>query len=188
MLKNDGNITRYIGGGKIYFTPKGETDVREFGECQEAKVSISTEVAEAINKDSCMAVKAGKFVKAINATIEFTTQNISIENMALARLGKIEDVEFQTGETLPDGSSASENTTIKCIKAGSNPIIEGSIKFVGDECGDEKPVLIVHNAVLSPSGEFAYIADDVQTLGFSGEVLDTDKGYFDEYRMEVKKD
>lgn len=184
MLKKDNAIIRYIGGGKVFFTPKGGTE-REIGECQSANVSIETELAEAINRDNCMAVKAGKMVKAINGKVEFTTQNINLDNMAMSMLGKVEDVAFKTGDTLPDGTTATADISIKCIKAGQMPILEGALKFVGDSCGDEKPVLVIHNAIISPNGTFEYITEEYQKLGFSGEVLKADKGYFEEYRMAV---
>ncbi len=185
MLKNDENISRYIGGGKIYFTPKGEDVEREIGECQSATVSIEVETKDALNRDDCMAKKAAKAVTAINGKIEFSTQNINADNMAMSMLGKVEDISFVVGDVLPDGSTASAQTTLKRIRAGQNPIFEGKVKFVGDECGDEKPVLVVYNAILTPSGNFEYISDEYQKLSFSGEILKTNDGYFDEYRMPV---
>lgn len=185
MLKKDNQISRYIGGGKMYFKPKGGADWREFGEVQEAKVNISAEYAEAINKDNCVFVKAGKFTKSMSGTVELSVQNVSLENLAMARLGKLEDVAFKTGDTLPDSTVATKDITIKCINAGANPIIEGAIKFIGDGCGDQKLILEVPKAVVTPNGDFAYIADEYQTLGFSGEILKDGDIYFKEYIMDV---
>lgn len=185
MLKKDNKIERYIGGGKVYFTPK-DGEEREIGEIQSASLSLDVETKDAMNYDDCMAKKSAKAVSAINGTIKFETNNINIENMNMYMLGKVENVAFATGDTLPDGSTATADTTIKCIKGATNPILEGSLKFIGDECGDIKPVLVIHNAVFTPDGDFNYIAEEWQKLGFSGEVLNTSKGYFDEYRMELK--
>lgn len=187
MLTKNNNIERYIGGGKIYIKLKGETEWREVGEIQKATVRGEVETVEAINYDSCMAITSARAPKKFTGSAEFSTNNINIENMAIAMLGKIEDVTFNTGDTLPDNTTATKEITIKCIKAGKSPIIEGSLKFIGDECGDVKPVFDIHNAIITPAEPFDYIAQEFQQLGFKAEILKTQKGYYDEYRMAVSK-
>ncbi len=188
MIKNgDNGIERYIGGGKIYFTLKGESVEREIGECLSANVSIEVQTAEALSHDDCMSKKVDLAVKSIGGKIEFTTQNVNAKNMAMSMLGSVESVSVKSGDKLPDGSVASKNMTIQKIKAGTTPILQGSIKFVGDSCGDKKAVLVVHNAVITPKGNFNYIADEFQKLEFSGEIMGSENGYFDEYRMDIQK-
>ncbi len=182
MLSND----RYIGGGKLFFTPVGvgATEV-EFGEVQEAKLKFNVTTKDAVNKDQVIAKKVAKVVTAVDATIDFTTQITNAHNTAMAMLGTLESETFEIGDTLPDGTVATAQTVIPVIKAGEKPLIEGELKFVGDEDGDAKPVLLIYNAVITPTGDIGYIMDDFTKLSFSGEVLKTDAGYAKEYRMTV---
>lgn len=182
MITKNGNISRYIGGGELLYTPKGGTE-RKIGEIQSAKFSLNAEFAEAYDRSSSMKKLSAKVTKSISGKLEFTTNNVNLENMAMALAGKVEDVTFGAGEKLPDGSTAAAATTLKCIKGGTNPIIEGSFKFIGDSDGDEKPILVIYRANVTASGEFDYIAEEHQQLSFSGEVLEDDGKYFDEYRM-----
>ncbi len=188
MIKNgDKGIERYIGGGRIYFTPKGESVEREIGECLGASVRIEVQTADALAHDGCISKKVDLAVKSIGGKVEFTTQNINAANMAMGMLGDVESVSIKSGEKLPDGTTASKNLTIQKIKAGTKPIFQGSIKFVGDTCGDKRAVLVVYNAVITPKGNFNYIADEFQKLEFSGEIMESENGYFDEYRIDVQK-
>ena len=57
--------------------------------------------------------------------------------------------------------------------------------FVGDEDGDQKPVMLIHNAAITTSGDIPMISEDFAKLAFEGAVLKTDKGYTDEYFMAV---
>jgi hypothetical protein len=45
--------------------------------------------------------------------------------------------------------------------------------------------LLIYSAVITPSGDIAYIAEDFGKLSFEGAVLKTADGYAKEYRMTV---
>lgn len=184
MLKND----RYIGGGKLFFIPLVNgvvgTEV-EIGEVQEANLSFSVQTADAYSKDSVMKKLVDKVAKEISATIKFTTQIRNAKNTAMAMFGTEKTETFAIGDTLPDGTTAATEVEIPVIEAGTQPIVEGQLKFVGDEDGKHKPVLIVYNAVITPTGDIGYIVDDFSKLSFEGAVLETEKGYAKEYRMTV---
>jgi hypothetical protein len=180
MIRNN----RFIGGGKLYFTASGGTEV-EIGEIQEASLTFSVTTKDAFSKDQVMQKKVDKVVTAIEARIKFTTQITNAHNTAMAMLGESTTESFGIGDTLPDGSIAAEAVDIPVIKAGTKPLIEGQLKFVGDEDGDTKPVLVVFNAVITPTGDIGYIMDDFSKLSFEGEVLETVDGYANEYRMSV---
>lgn len=184
MILKDANTSRYIGGGELLHTPKGGTE-RKIGEIQSAKFSLNAEFAEAYDRSSSMKKLSAKVTKSISGKLEFTTNNVNLENMAMALGGKVEDVAFASGAKLPDGTTAAAAVTLKCIKGATNPIIEGSFKFVGDSDGDEKPILVIYKANVTANGEFNYIAEDFQQLSFSGEVLEDNGKYFDEYRMPI---
>ena len=180
MLKND----RYIGGGRVFFTPVGGAEV-EIGEVQDATLSFNVETAEAFSKDQTMKLLVAKVAKGITATVKFTTQILNANNMAMAMFGTESTKTFEIGDTLPDNTVASAQVVIPFIEAGSKPIIEGMLKFIGDEDGDEKPILEVHHAFLTPTGDIGYIMDDYSKLSFEGAVMKTSDGYAKEYRMTV---
>ena len=182
ITKND----RYIGGGKLFFTENkvGATEV-EIGEVQSATLKIGVETKDAFSKDSTMKKLVEKVATAINATITFETQITNAHNTAMAMLGSASSETFAIGDTLPDGTIATASTVIPVIEVGTRPIIEGQLKFVGDEDGAKKPVLLVFNAVITPTGDIGYITEDFTKLAFEGAVLKTDEGYAKEYRMVV---
>lgn len=190
MLRSDGNIKRYIGGGKIFFTKKGDDESKryEIGEIQEAKINIETTTADAFNKDSVMQKMVDKAVTDIKAKIEFTTQNVNETNLAMCFLGDVEEVTIAASAKLPDGTTAAKETKIKKIKAGTNPIFEGKLEFIGDEDGDEKAVIEVPRVIISPNGGIDYIGNEWAKIGFSGDILLSNSGeYFNEYRIPLAK-
>lgn len=177
---------RYIGGGKLFFTENkvGATEV-EIGEVQSATLKVGVETKEAFSKDTTMKKLVEKVATAINATIAFETQITNAHNTAMAMLGTSTTETFAIGDTLPDGTVATAETIVPVIEVGTRPIIEGQLKFVGDEDGAKKPVLLVFNAVITPTGDIGYIVEDFTKLAFEGAVLETDEGYAKEYRMTV---
>ena len=177
---------RYIGGGKLFFTSKeaGSIEV-EIGEVQSATFKIGVETKDAFSKDQLMKKMVEKVATSITATISFETQITNAHNTAIAMLGSEDTEVFAIGDTLPDGTVATVSTTIPVIKVGTKPIIEGQLKFVGDEDGAKKPVLLIFNAVIIPTGDIGYIVEDFSKLTFEGAVLETAEGYAKEYRMTV---
>ena len=183
-MKTAGN--RVIGGGKLFFTSNKAGAVRtEIGEVQECTITMSVETKDAFSKDSTMKKIVEKVATAINSTIKFSTQIRNANNTAMAMLGESATKTFNVGETLPNGVTAAESTTLNYIKAGTNPIIEGKLEFVGDEDGAKQVVLVVHSAVITPTGDIGYILEDFSTLNFEGAVLETAEGYYDEFEIEI---
>lgn len=182
MLKDD----RYIGGGKLFFKSDkvGATEV-ELAEVQDVKFKVNVTTKDAFAKTNVMKVLVAKVATEINSTISFSVQKLNIENVAIAMHGTVSSETFKIGDTLPDNTVATAQTVIPVIKVGENPIIKGQLRFIGDKDGDEKPVLLVHSAVLTPSGDMSYITEDFAQLSFEGAVLKTDAGYAKEYRMKV---
>lgn len=181
-------IERYIGGGEIYFSLFNGTDYeikRKIGEIQSANLKISTEEADAFSKATGVKKKVDKVVTAINSNLTFTTQNVDKNNMAMGMFGNLETETFEIGDTLPDGTVATEQINIPVIIGGVNPIIEGKIEFIGvNASGKENPVLLIHHAFVKPSGDIRdYFADKHTTLGFEAEVVETNGEYFKEYFM-----
>lgn len=182
MLKSD----RYIGGGKLFFKPNkvGATEV-ELAEVQDVKFKVNVTTKEAFAKSNVMKVLVAKVATEINSTISFSVQKLNIETVAMAMQGTVTSETFAIGSKLPDNTVATAQTVIPVVKVGDNPIIEGQLRFVGDEDGDKKPVLLVFNAVITPSGDISYITEDFAQLSFEGAVLKTVDGYAKEYRMTV---
>jgi len=181
-------IERYIGGGKLLFSKyNGATyDAEvEIGEIQSANLKISQTYADAMSKDTGIAKKVDKVATATDATISFTTQNVDKVNMAMAMFGTETTENFAIGATLPDGTVAAIATDIPVVNGGTLSKIEGKIKIIGENIsGTEDPVLVVHHAVITPSGDIRdYFTDKHATIGFDGEILEVAEGYFKEYFM-----
>lgn len=178
--------SRYIGGGKLFFksSVSGSTEV-EIGEVQEATFNIGTTTKDAFSKDEVIKVLLEKVVTEINATIKFTTQVRDAKNMAMALLGATATETFAVGALLPDGTTATASTVVPVINIGTTPIVSGQLKFVGDAKGAKKPILLIYNAVITPSSDIGYIVEDFSVLSFEGAVTKTANGYAKEYTMTV---
>jgi hypothetical protein len=183
-MKTTGN--RYIGGGKLFFTSvKAPNERVEIGEVQEATLTIGVETKDAFSKDTVMKKLVEKVATSITATLKFTTQIRNAHNTAMAMLGTRDTKDFEIGDTLPNGTIATATTVVPLINVGTRPIIEGQLKFIGDEDGAKKPVLLIFNAVITPTSDIGYIVEDFTKLAFEGAVLETDDGLAKEYRMTV---
>lgn len=183
------DIERYVGGGKLFFTPyvNGSYDTeREIGEIKEAKLKIAPSYVDAMSRDTGFDKKVDKTLKEVASSISFTTQNVNKENMALAMLGEISTETFAIGDTLPDGTVATIETNIPVISGGVVPLIEGKVRIVGvNVTGDFNPVLEVPMCVLTPSGDVRdYFASEHVKIAFEGEVLEANGEYFKEYFIE----
>lgn len=180
---------RYIGGGKIFFAPfksDGTLDTEfEIGECQSGELSFNVEKKEAFSKDRVIKQMVEQVVTKIDSTFKFSTQKVNSKNLVLAKMGVEEIINYAIGDDLPDGTVATAVGTYTKIKMAENPIQKGQIRFVGDEDGDSKPVLLLYSVVLAPTGGFNYFAEDFANLEFESAVLKTANGYGDEFWMKV---
>ena len=180
---------RYIGGGKIFFSPMkkdGTLDTEfEIGECQSGELSFNVEKKEAFSKDRSIKQMVEQIVTNIEATFKFSTQKLKTENLVLAKMGTKEEITYAIGDTLPDGTVATKAGKYTKIKMAENPIQKGKLRFEGDEDGDSKPILLLHSVALSPASGFNYFTDEFATLEFEAAVLKTDDGYGDEFWMKV---
>jgi hypothetical protein len=183
-------IQRYIGGGKVFFTPYSNGaygEEREIGECVSANLSISTTYAEAFNKDVGIKKVSEKVATEQKATIKFETQNLNIDNMAMASFGEKSTVVFADGETLPNGELAVGEVTLDVVRGGAITKIEGKLKIISDNIADGKsPVLEVHHVAITPSGDIRdYFGDSFSKIGFEGDIikLDDKDEYFIEYYL-----
>ena len=179
-------IERYIGGGKIYLSLYNGTDYDaevEIGEVQSANLKITTEEADAFAKDTGIKKKVDKVVTSIDSNLSFTTQNVNKNNMAMGMFGSSETETFAIGDTLPDGTVATEEIIIPVIVGGNNPVIQAKIKIIATNIsGDNNPVLLIHHAFIKANGDVRdYFADKHTTLGFEAEVVEMNGEYFKEY-------
>jgi hypothetical protein len=180
------DIERYVGGGKLYFTPytNGAYGTeREIGEIKEAKLKIAPSYVDAMSRDTGFDKKVDKTLKEIASSLSFTTQNVSKENMALAMLGTLSTETFAIGDTLPDGTVATAEVIIPVVRGGVVPLIEGKVRIVGvNVTGTANPVLEVPMCVLTPSGDIRdYFASEHVKIAFEGEILESNGEYFKEY-------
>jgi len=186
MANPEAVIDRYIGGGRLYFSNYNGTDYDaevEIGEVQDVSLKIETSEADAFSKDTGVKKKVDKVVTEINSSLSFTTQNVNKENMAMAMFGDLQTETFAIGDTLPDGTVATEEIIIPVVVGGANSIIEGKLRFVSTNVsGDSNPALIINHAFIKASGDVRnYFADSHATLSFDGEIVEMNGEYFKEY-------
>ncbi len=182
------DIKRYIGGGKLFISLYNGTDYDteiEIGEVKEAKVSVTQNYAEAFSKDTGISKKVDKVATSTDAKVSFTTQNISKQNLAMAMFGTLETETFNAGDKLPDGTTATEATTLDVIKGATKSKIEAKLRIVGKNVTDGySPVMLIEHAVITPADDARdYFADNHATLGFEGEILEKNGEYFKEYLL-----
>ncbi len=167
---------RVIGAGKFYWKPLGGTDWVEIGETQGGSINTTVEKKEAHDKSSVLNKVVAVVATAVSATIKFDTNIHSKENLELYMLGTSEDITYEIGDELPDGSTATAQIVIPKISAGTDPIKKGSIRFVGDADGDEQPITICNDVVVMPTGDRELIGNDFTALSFEGVVLKDSNG------------
>ncbi|MBN2895052.1 MAG: hypothetical protein JXK05_04050 [Campylobacterales bacterium] len=183
-------IERYVGGGRAYFTPyeNGAYGTEyEIGEIKSASISVSSETTEAFSQDTGVELMVEDAVTKVDSTVKYTTQNVNKENMATALMATLTTEMFAIGAALPDGTTATAETTIDKIVGMQKPLQRGKLRIVGEPINGsaKRPVLIVPMVSVKPTGDNAYIMKDFKTLEFEGKVLKTVDGYFTEYLMEV---
>ena len=91
---------------------------------------------------------------------------------------------FAISDELPDGTTATAETIIDVVNAGTVSTINGELKFVADvPAGKKKPVLVIFSAAIMPNSDISLIADDFASLSFEGDVYQTSLGFYKEYLM-----
>lgn len=179
-------VERYIGGGKMYYTPYANgaygTEI-EIGEVKDVKLKLTPTTKKAVSNDTSIGKTVDQAVTMVEGSLSFSTQNLNKENRAMFGLGTLTTETFSTGDTLPDGTTAAADVTYDVVQGGAQPLTEGLFRFVGDTLRGKAPILKTH-AVVTPNAERGYIVDDFSKLDFSGEVLETaELGYFKEYTV-----
>lgn len=169
-------INRYIGGGRCYFSKwNGVTyDAEaEIGEVKKVTLKSDVKYTDAMSKDDGIEKKVDKVPTSSTSTISFETQNVNKANLAMAMYGTASTETFLLGATLPDGTVATVDTVLPVILGGTELLIEGKFRFVGvNTTGGDDPVLEVHHAVITASGNARdYFADKHATLAFDGEII-----------------
>ena len=106
---------RVIGAGKFYWKPLGGTDWVEIGETQGGSINTTVEKKEAHDKSSVLNKVVAVVATAVSATIKFDTNIHSKENLELYMLGTSEDITYEIGDELPDGSTATAQIVIPRI-------------------------------------------------------------------------
>lgn len=181
---------RLLGGGRLYFERYNGTDYDpkiEIGEVKKATLKVAVTYKEAYVKDDGVQKKVEKVPVETGASFNYTTQNVNVENVAMAMMGIVGTESFDVGDTLPDGSTATEAIDIPVIRGGAETKVEGRLTFVGKNIASgDHPVCLMHHVVTTPAGDARdYYADDFNNVGFENEIikLDTENELFKEYFM-----
>lgn len=183
-------VSRYIAGGTLYFTPWENgaygTEI-QIGEVKNFSLKVTAESKEAMAQDTGPELTVEEVVVGQSAEVSWKTQNLNKENRAMAHMGTLTTETFAVGDTLPDGTTATAETTIDKIVGLGKTQLTGRLRMVSApiNASARRPVLIVYRSSVRPSGDTAYIGKDYAALEFAGKAQKTDSGYFDEYIMDV---
>lgn len=179
---------RYIGGGRLFFAKWNgstfEAEV-EIGEVSDVKLTIEPEFTKAYSKATGVSKLVETIATDVKTKLSFATQDISKENLAMSMLGAVESEDFVIGDTLPDGTVATQAISIPYIDGGKLTVLEGAFRFVGvNLTGNSNPVLKVVHAAVIPSGDARdYFAKEHAKLSFTGEPYEVNGEVFKEYQM-----
>lgn len=190
MANPTATIERYVGGGKLFYTPYQNgaygTEI-EIGDVYDVFLNVGADTAEAFSQSSGPELLVEDAVVAVNSMFKYKTKNVNKENMAMATMGTLTTETFAISDTLPDGTTATEETVVDKIIGLDKPLQLGKYRVVGEPLNDtaKRPVLVVHLASVKPTEDVAYVSKEFMNLGFEGKVRDTADGYFDEYLMDV---
>lgn len=190
MANPTATILRYIAGGRLYFTPYADgtygTEI-EIGEVKEFTLQNSVTNVEALSQDTGPETVVEDVVTKTDVQVSFATQNLNPDNRAMAHLGTLTAEVFAIGDTLPDGTTATAETTVDKIVGLGNTKLRGKLRVVSEPINDatKKPVLVVYLCSVRPSAAGDYIVTDYAQLKFEGKAQKTDSGVFDEYLMDV---
>lgn len=186
------NITRYIAGGRGYFTPyeNGAFGAEfEIGEIKDFSLKVGSTTKEAMSQDTGPELSVEEVNVAPTAEVSFSTQNLNKENRAMAHMGTLTTETFAIGATLPDGTTATEETVIDKIVGLDKLQLRGQLRIVSapinGEASGKRPVLIVYMCSVRPSGDNNYIVTEYTKLPFSGKAQKTANGFYDEYIMDA---
>lgn len=182
-------IERYIAGGRLFFarlnTSTGTYGTEyEIGEVVEATIESEKEFVDAFNRDSGQSVLAQKALKKEGYTLSYKTQNINVDNLKLALGALGETVNYAVGAKLPNGKVATVAGTYTKLIAGSDPIIEGRLKFVSAPIVGKQRVTELPRAFLESSGQLGLMMEEFATLEGKGSAMKDENGhYYIEYVM-----
>lgn len=84
--------------------------------------------------------------------------------------------------TITYNAAASTYTKIKSLK---QPKVEGELHFISDNPQGENGELLIWRASVIPTGNYALIGDDLQTLSYEAEVLKDEIGHPDSPYMDI---
>ncbi len=190
MANPTATVSRYIGGGRLFFTPYENgaygADI-EIGEVKDFSLNIALTSADAISQDSGPELVVEDVVTKSDAKVSFTTQNLNDNNRALAHMGTLTSEVFAIGDTLPDGTVATEETTVAKIIGMDKTQLKGKLRVVSEPINDsaKRPVLIIPMCSVRPSASVGYIMTDFAKLQFEGKAQNTADGFFTEYVMDI---
>lgn len=167
---------RYLGGGRLYFEKKVNgvlSAKKEIGDVKEFKITTAIETIEAESESGSTPEVVDEVVTKATYTISFSTMQVDKDTLVLALLGTLGTKQYSSGDTLPDGSTASAATTYTTIDP-TQDLVEGRVTFVSSPKRGKKRVVIFHNVNLKFNADLLLQSKEFVTIPFEGKVLRDD--------------
>ncbi len=176
-----GNL--FLSGGTLYMIPinNGVEGTKVDMGATEITISRDTTTAQAFTKSGGLKQKIAEVVTEESYTMKIKSNSFSPANLAAALGSEAKEVTIMTGETLPNGETAAEDTKFIKIAAGTNPLITAKLIFEGVPVQGKRVVCVIHEANVKFSGDLPLMSEEFATVDFEATAVKTDSGYYDHY-------
>lgn len=157
---NTGNY--YVGKGRVYFKPSGDTEFRHMGNCTSMALTTEIEELDHFSQQSGVRTKDKTIVLEKSATLSVVLDEWNADNLRLALLG-----------TITEQSGGDKEIEIFDVNS-----IAGELKFDGDNEVGPKQFVHLFNVSFKPGGELQLIGDDWGLIELEGDVLTNSESRF----------
>lgn len=144
-----------VGKGVVSFKRTGSLTYRDLGNVTEMAITPSMETLDHFSSREGVRKKDKTIIIEKQATVSFTLEEITPENVALQLLGSV-DLAAVGG---PEVEIFSENA------------VTGALRFVGTNEVGPKITIDLWNVSITPDGDFNLISDEWNNIEVTGEVL-----------------
>ncbi len=163
---------RYIAGGRLYLTEKKEdgsydTEV-EIGEIKDLKITPNIDTTECLTQENGLEETADEVIIKQETEFSCTTNEVSTELLRKVLLGEVTTETVVSGSVLPDGTTATADTTVETITPFQKKIFRGKFRFVAEKLNGGSFVIKGNEVSLRIDGDLNLITKEFATIGLKG--------------------
>lgn len=163
---------RLLGGGKLFFEKKVNgvlQEKKEIGEVKNFKITSAVETIEAESESEATPETVDEVIVKQTYSVSFETQQVDKETLTLALFGERGTKTIASGDTLPNGETATEDTTYTVIDPGDE-LVEGRLTFETTPKRGKKRIVVFYNISLKFNSDLILQAKEFISLPFEAKV------------------